>query len=244
MGTKSNRSSGTQHNPRGVTQGVTLVDPKTGNPIDTVVDTNGIKRLAVDANFVAQNVQANVNLDSNEDEVAVEDPDTGAHIRVELDGSINANVEVDAGDGDNIGLKVQNRTLTPSDSQYNKRVTAKTGTGLNSDTTSLDVSMHDHQGNEFTDSNPLQITENYEKILRMILSSKWMDLAIYDEIITSVSPDRKTITVNYKEDGFLIGTAFVNFTSDLSWNFTLERYLLEEDGTQLLDDDDTPLFLE
>ena len=90
MGTK--RSAGTQHNPKGVTQGVTLVDPQSGHPIDTVEDSNGVKRLAVDGNFVAQNVQAEVNLDSDEDEVAVEDPDTGAHIRVENDGSINANV--------------------------------------------------------------------------------------------------------------------------------------------------------
>jgi hypothetical protein len=102
MSTKSNRSSGTQHNQRGVTQGNTLVDPVTGLPVAVITDSNGVKRLAVDANFVAQNVQANVNLDSDEDEVAVEDPDTGAHIRVELDGSINANVEIDAADGDNV----------------------------------------------------------------------------------------------------------------------------------------------
>lgn len=157
MGTK--RSSGTQHNPKGVNQGVTLVDPVSGDPIDTIEDSNGVKRLAVDGNFVAQNVQANVNLDSDEDEVAVEDPDTGAHIRVESDGSINANVEVDATDGDNIGLKVQDRTLTPGDTNYTKRVTAKTGTGPNADTTSMDVSVHDHQGNEFTDANPLKTSD-------------------------------------------------------------------------------------
>lgn len=152
MSTK-NKSAGTQFTPKGATQGVTLVDPVTGKPVSTVEDSNGVRRIAVDGNFVAQNVQAQVNLDSDEDEVAVEDPDTGAHIRVEPDGSINANVEVDAADGDNIGLKVQNRTTTPSDAQYNKRVTAKTGTGANNDTTSMDVSLHDHQGNEFTETN-------------------------------------------------------------------------------------------
>lgn len=105
MATKSTKSSGTQHNARGATQGNTLVGPKSGLPIDEVVDSNGTRRLAVDANFVAQNVQANVNLDSDEDEVAVEDPDTGAHIRVELDGSINVNSEIDAADGDNIAIQ-------------------------------------------------------------------------------------------------------------------------------------------
>lgn len=242
MGTK--RSAGTQFNPKGVTQGVTLVDPQSGQPIDTVEDSNGVKRLAVDGNFVAQNVQAEVNLDSDEDEVAVEDPDTGAHIRVENDGSINANVEVDAGDGDNIGLKVQDRTLTPSDSNYTKRVTAKTGTGPNADTTSVDVSLHHHSGNEITDRVPLQISTNYEKIIEVVLKSAWMKLAVYDEVITTVSPDRQTITLDFKEDTFTIGQAFINFTSDLSWSFTLERYLCEDDGSHLLDDDDTPLFLE
>lgn len=242
MGTK-NRSPGSQHNPKGVTQGVTLVDPNTGLPVSTVQDSNGVRRIAVDGNFVAQNVQAEVNLDSDEDEVAVEDPDTGAHIRVELDGSINANIESDAADGDNIGLKVQDRTLTPSDNNYTKRVTAKTGT-TDTDTTSMDVSIHDHLGNRHTEANPFQVSNNYEKIVQVVLNSAWMKLAVYDEVITSVAPNRQTITLDFKEDGSLIGKALINFTSDLSWNFTLERYLNDDDGSHLLDDDDTPLFLE
>ncbi len=243
MSTK-NKSAGSQFTPKGVTQGTVLVDPVTGKPVSTVTDSNGVRRIAVDGNFVAQNVQAQVNLDSDEDEVAVEDPDTGAHIRVETDGSINANVEVDAADGDNIGLKVQNRTTTPSDGQYNKRVTAKTGTGANNDTTSIDVSIHDHDGNEFTDRKPIPVSTNYEKIIDVILKSSWLKLAVYDQVITSVSSDRSTITLDFKEDGFLIGKAFINYVSDFSWDFTLERYLLDDDGSQLLDDDDTPLFLE
>lgn len=104
MSTKSNRSSGTQHNARGVTQGTTLVDPKTGLPIDTVTDTNGIKRLAVDGNFVAQNVQAFVELEYTEDSVAIGDEVSGNKLKIEPDGSINANIEVDASDGDNIAI--------------------------------------------------------------------------------------------------------------------------------------------
>ena len=243
MGTKG-KSPGSQHNPKGVTQGVTLVDPKSGNPVDTVTDTNGVRRIAVDGNFTAQNVQATVELDHNEDSVQIGDPNTDATLRIENDGSINANVEVDAADGDNIGLKVQERNATPSDSQYNKRVTAKTGTGANDDTTSMDVSIHDHQGNEFTQANPIPVSTNYEKIIQVILNSTWMKNAVYDQVITSVAPNRLTATLDFKEDGFTIGMAFINFNSDLSWNFTLERYLLEDDGSQLLDDDDTPLLLE
>jgi hypothetical protein len=157
MATKSNKSSGSQHNPKGVTQGVTLVDPKSGNPIDTVLDTNGLKRLAVDANFTAQNVQANVELDYNEDSVEIGDSNTGSTLKINTDGSIDANVEVDAGDGDNVGLKVQERNLSPADTKYSKRVTAITGTGNNSDSTSLDVSLHDENGNSYTAENPLFI---------------------------------------------------------------------------------------
>ncbi len=104
MATKSTRSSGTQHNQRGVTQGNTLVGPRSGLPFDEIVDSAGKRRLAVDANFTAQNVQASVELDFNEDSVSLGDPDTGAILTIEPDGSINANVAVDAGDGDNIAI--------------------------------------------------------------------------------------------------------------------------------------------
>lgn len=104
MATKSNRSSGTQHNARGVTQGNTLVGPQSGLPIDEIVDSAGKRRLAVDANFTAQTVQATVELNVDEDGVHIGDPDTGFTLQIEADGSINANVEVDAADGDNIAI--------------------------------------------------------------------------------------------------------------------------------------------
>lgn len=241
-GTKT-RSSGQQFNPKGVTQGNTLVDPNTGQPIDVVTDVQGTRRLAVDANITAQVPEIKVELDYNEDSVQIGDPNTGSTLKINSDGSIDSNTEVDAGDGDNVGLKVQQRNNAPTDTQYNKRVTATTGT-QDTDTTSMDVSLHDHQGNQFSQSNPFQITTNYEKIIQVILNSTWMKNAVYDQVLTTVSPDRQTITLDFKEDGLTIGKAFVNYLSDLNWNFTLERYLLEEDGTQWLDDDDVPLFLE
>src|SRR5574338_1696331 len=97
MSTKSNRSAGTQHTQKGATQGNVLVDPVSGNPISVTTDTTGKKRLAVDANITAQDIQVSVDLNADDgDNVAIKDPDTGAHIRVENDGSINANMEVDA----------------------------------------------------------------------------------------------------------------------------------------------------
>lgn len=108
MATKSNKSSGSQHNSRGVTQGSTLVGPRSGLPFDEIVDSNGKRRLAVDANFIAQNVQATVDLDVAEDGVHIGDPDTGFTLNIEADGSLNANVEVDAADGDNIAIRDSN----------------------------------------------------------------------------------------------------------------------------------------
>lgn len=102
MGTK--RSPGVQYTPKGPTQGNILVDPYTGLPIHVITDGDGIRRLAVDANLTASGITVDVNLDSDNDAVAVEDPDTGAHIRVEADGSINTNTALDAAEGDNVAI--------------------------------------------------------------------------------------------------------------------------------------------
>jgi hypothetical protein len=104
MGTKGNRSSGTQHNPKGVTQGTTLVDYRTGEPITVLTDGSGNRRLAVDANVTASIGNINVDLDFNEDSVQIGDPNTGFTLKINTDGSVDANVEVDAADGDNIAI--------------------------------------------------------------------------------------------------------------------------------------------
>lgn len=101
MATKSNRSSGTQPNARGVTQGVTLVDPVSGLPV-SVVDDSGTKRLAVDAKITAQIGELEVELDYETDSVAIGDPNSNILLKINPDGSLDANTEVDAADGDNI----------------------------------------------------------------------------------------------------------------------------------------------
>lgn len=104
MSTKSNRSSGTQHNPRGVTQGNTLVDPFSGLPIDVIVDSDGKRRLAVDAKITAQIGDLQVDLDYHGDSVQIGDPNTNFTLKINPDGSIDSNTEVDAADGDNIAI--------------------------------------------------------------------------------------------------------------------------------------------
>ena len=104
MATKSNRSSGSQINQRGITQGNTLVGPRSGLPIDEVVDANGVRRLAVDSSITLSGATINVDLDVADDGVHIGNPVTGTVLLVNPDGSINTNVKVDAKDGDNVAI--------------------------------------------------------------------------------------------------------------------------------------------
>jgi len=104
MSTVSNRSAGTQKTQRGIAQGNVILDPISGLPVDVIEDSLGKKRLAVDANFTAQNVDANVELDFDEDSVSIGDATSGNTLAIEADGSINTNVVIDSASGDNIAI--------------------------------------------------------------------------------------------------------------------------------------------
>lgn len=103
MSTNSTRSSGTQHTKRGVNQGVVLVDPITGLPVDVHKDTAGTNRLCVDANITANNVTVSTrDLDYTTDNVAIKGA-TGNELVVNADGSINVDVVINAST-DNIAI--------------------------------------------------------------------------------------------------------------------------------------------
>lgn len=88
MATKSTRSSGTQITQRGVNQGNVLVDPFTGLPVDVIIDSNGKKRLAVNADITVDEVTVQTrDLEADKDAVRIEDPITGAHLQVNSDGT-------------------------------------------------------------------------------------------------------------------------------------------------------------
>lgn len=128
MGTKGTRSSGSQFNPKGVTQGNTLVDPNTGQPIDVVTDVDGTRRLAVDANITAQVPAIEVELDYENDSVQIGDPNTDATLKINPDGSIDTNVEVDAADGDNIAISDGTNTMSVNpDGSINIKIADTTG---------------------------------------------------------------------------------------------------------------------
>lgn len=132
MSTKSNRSSGTQHNQRGVAQGVTLVDPKTGLPVAVVLGADGKYRLAVDANVTANISGVDVSLDGvgvGGDNVYLVDNVTSNKFKINADGSIDTNVELDAADGDNVAIAdptTGNKLKIESDGSINANVSLAT----------------------------------------------------------------------------------------------------------------------
>jgi len=136
--------------------------PDVGDVADSVRIGDGVHELAINSDGSINTLSTVTatdldirNLSHIQDSVKL--GDGSDFLAINADGSINTNIEVNAADGDNIGLQVQQRTLTPSDNIYNKRVTAVTGSGPYADATSLDVSLHDAAGNAFTTANPLPI---------------------------------------------------------------------------------------
>lgn len=121
MGTK--RSSGTVHTPKGVNQGNTLIDPNTGQPISVITDNTGKKRLAVDANVTIDNATVDVDLDYTTDSVQIGDPSSGSTLKINPDGSIDSNMEVDAAGGDSIAI-VGTEDGTPSGTQHTAKIGA------------------------------------------------------------------------------------------------------------------------
>lgn len=195
-----------------------LVD-KMGNKIDNIKDSNGVNRLAVDGQFTAEvDVQVDVDIDGYYDSLTNPDPD-------------------------NIGLIGHERGLTIDQTSQNQRITAKRGT-VDLDTISQDVSLHDNDGNAYTQSNPVPVTSQFEKFFPLIAASKWMELGVYDEIVPTYSNSNTTLTLAYREDGALLGEAVLNLSSALVWDMVLNRYINDDDGTQLLDDDGSALNLD
>lgn len=108
MATKSDKSSGSQITARGINQGVAIVGPRSGLPIDEVVDSSGVRRLAVDSTVTFDATGLNVDLDYTEDSVSLGDSVSGNTLTIESDGSINTNIKADAKDGDNFSISAHN----------------------------------------------------------------------------------------------------------------------------------------
>lgn len=201
----------------GTTIGVEI-DDQYGNAIDSIRDSNGINRLAVDGQFTAE---------------------VDVQVDVDIDGYYNPTTNPDP---DNIGLIGHTRSVGTNETHQVQRITAKRGTA-DTDTVSQDVSLHDNEGNAYTATNPVPTSNTYEKFIALINASNWMKLANYDSVVPLISGT--TLTLTYKEDDAMLGEAVItNYASLNGWNLKLNRYIADDDGIQLLDDDNTPLNLD
>lgn len=161
------------------------------------------------------------------------------NLETQLDGIYDA-----AGNAvpDTVGDIAHVRSISTDKTHLTQRVTAKRGT-LDTDTVSKDVSLHDQDGNSYTTINPVPVASTYEKFFQLINASKWMELANYDQVTPTF--DVNDLTLTYYEEDALLGEAVVtNYTSLNSWNLELKRYLDDDDGSPLQDDDGTNLNLD
>jgi hypothetical protein len=77
----------------------------------------------------------------------------------------------------------------------------------------------------------------------MINGSNWMKLANYDQVSPTFAGN--DLTLSYLEDGALLGQAVItNYVSPTGWSLKLNRFIDDDDGTPLLDDDGTSLNLD
>lgn len=165
MSTKSTRSSGTQHNQRGVTQGNTLVDPKSGLPITVITDNTGAKRLAVDAQVTATVGSVDVNLvgtGTDGDNIFVVDNATGNKLKVNSNGSLDVNAEIDAAGGDNIAIHDSNGHELKINSDGSINVNGGGGGGTSSTMSVVDaISATNHNIQTAAYSATSDITQDY-----------------------------------------------------------------------------------
>lgn len=188
--------------------------------VDTIIDSHGINRLAVDGMFTAE---------------------VDVQVDVDIQGEYNASTNPDP---DDIGVILSSRNSSPGKINQIQRPTAKRGTS-DTDTVSMDVSLHDEDGNKYSDTNPVP-TENagFDKYFQLVGASNWMKLANYDEVVPTYSGGGSVLTLAYKEDGALLGEAVITQNSDTDWSVKLNRYIDEDDGSPLQDDDGSYLNLD
>jgi hypothetical protein len=89
--------------------------------------------------------------------------------------------------------------------------------------------------------NPVPVQTVVDAI-NIVVSSSWLKLANYDEMQTSLVGF--TTSLIFKESGNTIGLAEIYFEGPENWNVLLKRYLNDDGGALLLDDDGTPLTLD
>lgn len=83
---------------------------------------------------------------------------------------------------------------------------------------------------------------NRNQIFQLIAASQWMDLGVYNNVQTSFSGNQ--LTLSYYEHDHLLGIAVITFSNANTWTLAMSRYITEDDGEPLLNDDSTELNLD
>lgn len=82
----------------------------------------------------------------------------------------------------------------------------------------------------------------FQSLIALLSTTKFLALGNPDFIEPSVVGD--TTTIDYQEDGAIIGRADLRFVDSSDWDITLQAFLNDDDGSILLDDDGSNFLVE
>lgn len=85
-------------------------------------------------------------------------------------------------------------------------------------------------------------TNTYQNLLLLLNNFNFLKNANPDEIVPTFAGTNATFS--YLEDGVEIAKVFATYVNSTNWSIRHERYLIEDDGEKLTDDNDEPLLLE
>lgn len=127
-------------------------------------------------------------------------------------------------------------TISATNATYSISVTgADNSTSEEAEETLSDISNTLDNLNTFTQA-------RYELFFPLLANANWMKLGDFDNITPSFGVNQATL--QYNQNNAILGRAIIDFTSVNDWEINLERYLNDDDGAILQDDDDSSLNLD
>lgn len=82
----------------------------------------------------------------------------------------------------------------------------------------------------------------YEQFLPILANANWMKIGNFTSVRPSFTDENAIL--DYYEDEAYLGKATIRWVDDKDWQIDLERYINDDDGDILLDDNDEPLNLD
>lgn len=82
----------------------------------------------------------------------------------------------------------------------------------------------------------------FERLLPLLANANWFKTGNFDQITPEFT--QTAVKLKYFQDSAEIANADVRYVNDLDWSINLTRFINEDDGDMLLDDDDSELNLD